>query len=215
MLVYGIISPHPPIILPEIGRDQLKFVKKTIEALELAAKNLANSKPDELIIISPHTEHGFYVPLYYLGKHLPRDIKITQILVTNPSYKFYYDEGKKTGKETEKSHSKVAIIASGDLSHCLKKDGPYGFNPAGPKLDKIIVDSVKNNDIKALLNIDPVTLDQGAECGLRSILFLMGAFSDIRDLKTEVLSYEGPFGVGYIVAEFISKRIHSSDHLPK
>lgn len=202
MLVYGIISPHPPIILPEIGRDQLRFVKKTIEALELVAKNLADSKPDELIIISPHTEHGFYVPLYYLGKHLPQDIKITKILVTNPSYEFYYNEGKKTGKEAEKSQSKVAIIASGDLSHCLKEDGPYGFNPAGPKLDKIIVDSVKNNDAKALLNIDPVILGQGAECGLRSILFLIGAFSEVGQAKSKVLSYEGPFGVGYLVAEF-------------
>ncbi|NIM46865.1 MAG: hypothetical protein GTN40_01765, partial [Candidatus Aenigmarchaeota archaeon] len=139
MLTYGVISPHPPIILPEIGKDQLKFVRKTIESLEKAAKNLTKAKPDELIIISPHTEHGFYVPLYYLGKHLPRDIKITQILVTNPSYKFYYEEGKKVGKDTKNSQARLAIIASGDLSHCLKEDGPYGFNPAGPKLDKIIV----------------------------------------------------------------------------
>jgi len=203
-IVYGVISPHPPIILPEIGRGEIKKVKKTISALEKAGENLGKINPDKIVIISPHTQHGFEVPLYYLGKNLKPDTKIEEILVTNPSYKYYYELGKKYAERFKKSKDRVVIIASGDLSHVLKDDGPYGFNPAGPKLDKIIVDGIKNNDAESLLNIDPEILDQGAECGLRSILFLMGTFSKVQSPKTKILSYEGPFGVGYLVATFKS-----------
>jgi AmmeMemoRadiSam system protein B len=199
MLVYGVISPHPPIILPEIGGSETKKVQKTISALEKAAHELALAKPDKLIIISPHPQHGFQVPLYYLGQNLKPDIEIEEILVTNPSYSYYCDLGRENQGKIQNSKERVAIIASGDMSHVLKTDGPYGFNPAGPKLDKIIIDGIKNKDIDSLLNIDERVLNQGAECGLRSFLFLFGVFKST-PYKPEVLSYEGPFGVGYLVA---------------
>ena len=200
MITYGAISPHPPIILPSIGsKDDLKLVKKTINALERTGENLAKEKPDEIVIISPHPEHGFYVPLYYLGKKMPKKTKISKILVTNPSYQYYFDKGRKLAEKQKNNQKNIAVISSGDLSHVLKEDGPYGFNPAGPKLDKIIIEAVKNNDPEKLLKINPEILEEGAECGLRSILFLMGT---IPKAKTKILSYEGPFGVGYLVAEF-------------
>lgn len=200
MIKYGIISPHPPIILPDIGsKDDLNLVKNTISSLKKTGQNLAKENPDEIIIISPHTEHGFYVPLYYLSKDLPKNIPTKQILVTNPSYEYYFKEGQKIAEQEKNNQKRTAIIASGDLSHVLKPDGPYGFNPSGPKLDKIIIEGVKENNPEKLLKIDPEILENGAECGLRSILFLMGAMPDA---KTNVLSYEGPFGVGYLVATF-------------
>ncbi len=202
-MVFGVISPHPPIIIPEIGGSETEKVKKTIKALETAAEDLATKNPEKLIIISPHEEHGFRVPFYYLGKKLNPALKIEKILVTNPSYEYYFNLGEKYRKKLEPEKEKTAIIASGDLSHVLKEEGPYGFNPAGPKLDKIIVEEVKNNNPQNLLNIDPAILEEGAECGLRSILFLMGAMSEA---KTEILSYEGPFGVGYLVAEFENRK---------
>ena len=55
-----------------------------------------------------------------------------------------------------------------------------------------------------LLNIDQEILEHGAECGLRSILFLFGVFEMI-DFSSKVLSYEAPFGVGYMVALFYKK----------
>lgn len=201
MLTFGVISPHPPVIIPEIGREKIKKVHNTVSALELAARKLGETKPDELLIISPHLEHGYNVPLYYLGKFVIPDIELNEVLVTHSSYKYYYDLGKKYGKDIDKSEKRIAVIASADLSHVLKNDGPYGYHPAGPKLDEIIVKAVKEKDAERLLRIDPEFLQNGAECGLRSILFLLGIFEG-RDYTSEVLSYEGPFGVGYMVAEF-------------
>lgn len=201
MLVFGVISPHPPIIIPEIGGREIEKVQKTISALEAAAKNMAATKPEKLFIIAPHTEHGYEVPLYYLGKDLPLQTKLEKILVTNPSYQHYFDLGKRYGAEIARTKQRIAVIASGDLSHVLKAEGPYGYDPAGPQLDKLIVQAVKEKDVEGLLTIDQELLMDGAECGLRSILFLFGVFAD-SNYTTEVLSYEGPFGVGYMVATF-------------
>lgn len=200
MLCFGVLAPHAPILLPEIGGAEAQKVKKTIKALERAGKNLAKRDPDKVIIISPHTEHGFYVPWYFLGNAL-KNPEAEEILVTNPSYEYYFALGKRYAQKIAASPQKIAIIASGDLSHVLKEDGPYGFNPAGPKLDKIICEAIQNRDLKTLLNLDPSLLDEGAECGLRSLIFLMSAFEE-QKYQSNLLSYEGPFGVGYCVATF-------------
>lgn len=204
MIVFGLISPHPPIIIPAIGKDETKQVQKTISALKQASQQLAQSHPDRLIIISPHEGHGFEVPEYYLSQRLPPETPVEEILVTEPSYQYYYDFGRDTGDKIAAESQRYAIVASGDLSHVLKADGPYGYHRSGPLLDKLIVDAVRRHDAQALLSIDPAVLEDGAECGLRSILFLLGVLTHT-DFKPHVLSHEGPFGVGYMVTTYASK----------
>lgn len=139
--------------------------------------------------------------MHYLGKQLPADLETEMILVTEPSYEHYYEWGKQYGDACDRSDRRTAIIASADLSHVLKPEGPYGYHSAGPLLDKLVIKAVKEKDAGQLLRLDPGFLERAAECGLRSILFLMGAFEG-QAYEAEVLSYEGPFGVGYLVATF-------------
>ena len=205
MLVFGVISPHPPLIIPEIGGKDIERVNRTVAALEAAAKRLAAAEPDRLLIISPHEGHGFEVPLYYLGKQLPPNLEMEKILVTEPSYGHYYEWGKRYGEACDQSNLCTAIIASADLSHVLKPEGPYGYHSAGPLFDKLVIKAIKEKDVGQLLRLDAGFLESAAECGLRSILFLMGAFEG-REYEAEVLSYEGPFGVGYLVATFMPSK---------
>ena len=51
------------------------------------------------------------------------------------------------------------------------------------------------------LYYDEDFVEAAGECGYRSILILLGALDSL-DLKPEILSYEGPFGVGYLVANY-------------
>jgi aromatic ring-opening dioxygenase LigB subunit len=53
-LVFGAICPHPPIIIPAIGQFDLNQVQKTIDALVELESRLVQSKPDVILIISPH-----------------------------------------------------------------------------------------------------------------------------------------------------------------
>jgi len=225
MISFACISPHPPIILPSVGSPEDRAqVKKTIKALEDLGQKLKELNPDSIIISSPHPDWGFNVPLFFLARRLRRPkatssaegrslgegglakVEIKTFLIGLESPKFYFEEGKKIYHNTRykilNTKYKVALIASGDLSHCLKEDGPYGFNPDGPKFDKALIEYLKKKDIESILKLDELYPDAG-ECGLRSFCFLLGILEESGiNYQPEVLSYEGPFGVGYLVANF-------------
>jgi AmmeMemoRadiSam system protein A len=104
----------------------------------------------------------------------------------------------------EKLGRKAAFIASGDLSHKLVESGPYGYSEAGPAYDRDIVEIFETADFLKLFAIDKSRLEAAAECGFRSYAIMAGCF-DGKKVKSEVFSYEGPFGVGYAIASFYPK----------
>jgi len=200
MISFACISPHPPIILPSVGsEDDRAQLKKTIESLKYLGKRFKKSNPDSIIISSPHPDWGFNVPLFFLAKDFKGEIKTYLMGVEMP--KFYFEEGKKVYKDLEEK-KKYALIASGDMSHCLKEEGPYGFHPDGPEFDAALIECLKKKDIEKILKLDDLYPEAG-ECGLRSFCFLLGILeaSGIA-WQPEILSYEGPFGVGYLVVNF-------------
>ena len=199
-IVFAAISPHPPIILPSVGSKEDRIqVKKTIESLENLGKKLKVIKPDSIIISAPHPDWGFNVPLFFLAKDFKGEIKNYLTELETPE--FYFKEGKRIFQGSDRN-KKYALIASGDMSHCLKEDGPYGFQTDGPKFDEKLIESFKKKDIETILRLDEMYPEAG-ECGLRSFCFLLGTLeaSGI-NYQPEILSYEGPFGVGYLVADF-------------
>ncbi|OGY21888.1 MAG: hypothetical protein A2126_00720 [Candidatus Woykebacteria bacterium GWB1_45_5] len=202
MLVFASICPHPPIILPEIGGAELVKVQRTVEAMKKLAKIFEKANPEKVVIISPHPTpgHGAQVPLFYLLKNLP-DLPMEELSITFDSYKDHYEWGKKEGRKYQANPARIAFVASGDLSHRLKEEGPYGFHPAGPAFNQKLVKLIEDKDRKGVLNLDPDLIENAGECGLRSICFLFGVL-DNQKYQPEILSYEGPFGVGYLVANF-------------
>jgi aromatic ring-opening dioxygenase LigB subunit len=201
-IVFSAFSPHPPILLPSVGNKKDKNeVKKTIQSLEFLGKKLKKISPDLIIISSPHSDWGFNVPLFFLANNLKSEIKYFLTGPENPI--FYFEKGKKEYQlKIIKSELKIALIASGDLSHCLKSDGPYGFNPQGPEFDKNLIESLSKKDITKILKLDD-NFPEAGECGLRSFSFILGILEESKiNWQPEILSYEGPFGVGYLVADF-------------
>ncbi len=202
MLVFACLVPHPPIILPSVGSEtDRKEVKKTIQSLEELGKQLAKIKPDCLVITSPHPDWGFNVPLHFLTKNV-RDIEVKAHLTDLESPEVHFNRGKELIKNL-KYIKKLAWIASGDMSHRLKRDGPYGLHPSGPKFDKEFIKLLKKKDIGAILNMNAKLVNEAGECGLRSFCQLLGALEGSKTKwQPEILSYEAPFGVGYLVANF-------------
>jgi aromatic ring-opening dioxygenase LigB subunit len=198
-IIFAAIAPHPPIILPSVGSEEDRVqVKKTIDALENLGKNLEKKNPDSIIISSPHPDWGFNVPLHFLAKDFKGEIKNYLTDLNEPE--FHFEKGKQFYANLE--NKKYSLIASGDLSHCLKKQGPYGFHADGPKFDKALINYLKKKDIKNILELNE-KFPQASECGLRSFSFILGILeaSEI-NWNVEILSYESPFGVGYLVADF-------------
>lgn len=202
MISFACFSPHPPLLLPYIGSidDRIK-VKKTLQALESLAKQFKEAEIDEIVISSPHSDWGFNVPLYFLANNFKG--KTTPYLLESEPPRFYFKEAEKLYRsKISNLKSKVALIASGDTSHCLKKDGPYGLHAEGPKFDRDLISYLKEKNIEKILSLAEI-YPNAAECGLRSFSFILGILeaSGI-DWQSEILSYEGPLGVGYLVANF-------------
>ncbi len=259
-LVFSSICPHPPLLIPTIGGPELEKISSTVKALEKLNKEFVQTKPETVVVISPHAptlsqafgivkpkilsgnfgqfgdfgtelsfetdqelikdilddakkekmpvqaldysdlDHGTLVPLYYLTRKVPK-LKLVVISFTLLDLPTHFQFGQMLHKAIKHADERIAVVASGDLSHRLTFDAPAGYSPRGKEFDEKLIDLLKKNDVKSILNLDPGLIEEAGECGLRSIIVLLGILDKI-DYKPEILSYEGPFGVGYLVANF-------------
>lgn len=55
MLCFAAITPHPPVLIPAIGKDKIAAVDKTRQALQTLEQELYPAKPQIIIVISPHS----------------------------------------------------------------------------------------------------------------------------------------------------------------
>jgi len=151
--------------------------------------------------ISLQLDHGVIVPMYFLDKAYS-DYEILMVAPGDLSLRELYKAGIFAGRAIESSGLDTVVVASGDLSHYLKEDGPYGYRREGELLDEEIVRVFKEENLTELLNINRKLVEKGGECGLRGFAFAAG-MTDGLDTNTSVYSYEGPFGVGYMTASIL------------
>lgn len=155
-------------------------------------------------------DHGSVVPLYFVDKAIkthnavrPKLIIISIAYMDNSTlYRF----GGRIAQAVNKSGGTAALITSGDLSHKLTVDGPYGFDPAGPEFDRHILDCIAARDAQKLIDTDETLLERAAQCGFYGLLMAYGALDEIDGARAAVagiLSYEGTFGVGYAIARLL------------
>ena len=148
-------------------------------------------------------DHGTIIPLRFLqlaGLDFDK-VKFLRIGLSGLNSAVHYKFGKIISDVADELGRKVVFIASGDLSHKLKEDGPYGFVPEGPQFDAEVMENLSSADFLKLLTMDNVMCNRAAECGLRSFWIMSGAL-DRKNIRAEKLSYEGTFGVGYGVVYF-------------
>lgn len=93
----------------------------------------------------------------------------------------------------------LLVLASGDMSHRLTRDAPAGFDPEGRRFDEEVAGLLRTGELRDLLALDPHRVERAGEDCLDSLLFAAATF-DFAPVGPRLLSYEGPFGVGYGVA---------------
>ena len=57
--------PHPPMIVPQVGRGSEKQIAETVRAYQRAAEEIAALKPETIVISSPHAE--MYADYFHLS----------------------------------------------------------------------------------------------------------------------------------------------------
>jgi AmmeMemoRadiSam system protein A len=143
-------------------------------------------------------DHGVTVPMYFLQNALP-SVPVVPLTFSMLPLDVHLAFGKAIAAVANRSGKRVAVIASGDLSHRLTPDAPSGYHPQGKAFDEELVELVGKKNADGILNLDQALVENAGQCGLRSIVILFGALEGL-EYSPKVLSYEGPFGVGYLVA---------------
>jgi len=156
-------------------------------------------------------DHGCMVPLLFIAQYLKSDFKIARIGVCFDDERTHFNMGQCVARAVAATNRRAVFLASGDLSHRLKKDGPYGFDPAGPAFDQLVTQAFAAGDLNALMHIDERVREGAGECGLSSFVMMSGALDGL-EFSSDLLSYEGPWGVGYGIASFApqSKNVSES-----
>jgi MEMO1 family protein len=258
-LVFSGIAPHPPIMVPEVGRESIAAVRASIDAMAELTGRVIEAGAESIILISPHAplevdsfvayegptvygdfsnfhapgiefsalvddellsaitraaasenyrvtmlvddllDHGTAVPLYFLlrnGWH-GRVVALGYSFLSNHDHLRF---GACIARAVNQLGRRVAFIASGDLSHRLKPEAPAGYQASAHFFDEEVVAALRANQPERIVEIDHGLRRLAGECGFRSMLVAIGAAEDI-PLSCDVISYEAPFGVGYIVAQ--------------
>lgn len=254
--------PHPPLIVPEVGRGEEKKIQSTIDAYQHVAERIGELKPETILLISPHQtmyadyfhispgkgaagdfgqfraahvrmdvsydvsyveelckragalglpagtagerakqlDHGTMVPLYFINQYW-KEYQLVRIGLSGLSFSRHYVLGRCLKETAEALGRRAVLVASGDLSHRLKADGPYGYQKEGPEYDERIMDVMGRADFKELLRFPESFCEKAGECGHRSFTILAGALDGTAGTARR-LSYEGPFGVGYGICAY-------------
>ena len=264
--------PHPPMIVPEVGRGSEAQIERTTTAYKAVAREIADLQPDTIIISSPHAtmyadyfhispgkgatgsfsqfrapqvrftesydvelvktiealakdnglaagtlgereprlDHGTMVPLYFI-RQVYQSFRLVRIGLSGLSLEEHYRLGQIIEKAVEKTGRRAVYIASGDLSHKLQSNGPYGYDPAGPEYDARIMDVCSRSAFDELFDFSESFCEKAAECGHRSFVIMAGVF-DGMDVEAHQLSHEDVTGVGYGICTFHPGGINPSRH---
>ncbi len=258
-IVYAGIAPHPPIMVPEVGREAVAEVRGSIDAMRELTERIIASRAETVVLVSPHAplevrafvayhdeelygdfanfraphviveapldgallkaimraasedgyevigikgfdlDHGTAVPLYFLQRYgwRGRVVALGYSFLSNEDHLRF---GSSIRRAAETLGRPVAFVASGDLSHRLKPDAPAGYDSEAHLFDEEVVASLRACEPSRVINIDQGLRRRAGECGYRSMLVAFGVTQEI-GTEYDVLHYEAPFGVGYMVAQ--------------
>lgn len=268
----GFLMPHPPVLVPAIGRGREREARKTGDACALVAARIAEFAPDTIVVISPHAplfrdylyvydapeltgsfvdfgapairytfpqdsglrelfsqalrdagipsgsltgsrssfrsadgdlDHGVLVPLSFVREAYD-DFRLLALSSSGFDPETALKTGTLLGQAIAESGARVCVVASGDMSHKVNEESPYGMVKEGALFDHEICRAFSSSRLSDVLSIDSDLRAGAAECGYNSIVMMYGALGETA--TSSLVSYEAPFGIGYCVAECLPGR---------
>ena len=258
--IWSVLMPHPPILVPEVGRGREAEAAETLAGLGRVAEAVRGRAPEVLLVLSPHqpcapcalglnaapepegsfaafgapqvrmgfrspaedrealggfltprgipisyrslpdlsSDQGTMVPLHFLRRAwggLPATLTASP---TGLSPRGAFDMGRALADFDD--GRPWALLASGDLSHRLIPSAPSGYAPeAGRAFDDAVLEALRRGSAAPIFALKLKTINEAGQCGLWSVLAMLGLM-EAQGGTARVLSYEGPFGVGYCTA---------------
>lgn len=178
-----------------------QFYKSDIGLTHHLKESLETTQPITMTS-TEEVDHGVGVPLIRLLEPFKHSApKIVPLMYSMLNFDSHYSFGVHLQQDILNSTKRIAVVASGELSHRLTKKSPAGFSPKGEEFDSRVCALVESNKLSDLVKLEPALVDEAGECGFRSLLILAGILNSIGQTP-KILSYEAPFGIGYLTANF-------------
>lgn len=153
-------------------------------------------------------DHGVLVPMHFVNKRYT-NYKTVRIALSGLGAAAHFKMGRILADSIGALKRHAVIIASGDLSHKLAEDGPYGYAPEGAVFDREIMKFLCTCDFESILSMSGELREKAAECGYGAFAVLAGCVAGA-NVSARKLSYEGPFGVGYGVVKYVIEDAYRS-----
>ena len=172
-----------------------------MELATLLSENISTDNAPLRLTTEISLDHGSAIPLYLSTSAKP-DIKIVPLSCSELNRQAHLDFGRTLQKTLLESQKKIALIASGELSHRLKKSAPAGYSPKGAKFDNKVIEYASDPEKggEKLVNLDDTLIKDVSECGLRAIIVLLGILQGL-PYESHTLCYQNDFGVGHLTME--------------
>jgi AmmeMemoRadiSam system protein B len=218
-----LLSPHAPLARSQMGvslarayRGSLAFFRAPqVTVTADGDQDLAKAIIDESsthgipVMVTASTgevvdlDHGSMVPLCYVLGALKNPVKLVLLSFSYLGLDEHVRFGRAIAAALAASSERIVYVASADLSHRLLPGAPAGYDPKASTFDRAVADSFASGDWKGLMSIDTALVRAAGECGYRSLAVLAGVVGAVKSAggraKNRLFSYEGPFGVGYMV----------------
>jgi MEMO1 family protein len=210
-----VLSPHGPVhnssfalnLAPEFHGTMEQFgdfaTKNTYPGnvgLTYRIREYFETRAPLQLISEPLIDYGVYIPLFLLATPLPQ-LKIVPIYDSTLDLTEHHRFGKLLRHQLQLDHHRIAVIASADLSHRLKPNSPAGYSPKAEKFDNKLVELLSKGKTDDVLKIKDDLIKESGECGLKVIAMLLGMLDELT-YEPKKLSYEAPFGVGYLTMRY-------------
>lgn len=268
----AVLLPHAPILVPAVAGEREPECHASIEAMAAAAARLVRTRPQAVVLLSPHAarakeafgvsrgalsgdlgrfgarasavalpgdpalaeafgevarahglrteelpgrglDHGSVVPLWFLAQAGWLGPTVVVALSATDNSRVA-ELGECVALAAERLGRRVAVVASGDMSHRLKPGAPCGYDPAAADFDREFIAQLRRRATHDLAGAVAALQDCAAEDVVEPTLFALGAVGWGSDGR-EVLGYEGPFGVGYGVAVLYAEETDSAGEDPR
>jgi len=197
----GNVAPNFRAVLKEFGDHGTEVKAKANflmldhihRAMRVAGIPFTMSSSEEL-------DYGFTIPLMHLTKNL-QNWKLVPLSVSMLDAKQHFTFGQDLKNVIHAETTRVAVIASSDLSHHSNQNSPEGYLPEGEAFDKFIREKALGLDGAGLLTAPADLLEKAGQSGYKPIVILAGSL-DGMNVKAKELCYEAPFGVGLMTMRY-------------
>ncbi len=253
--------PHPPIVVPDVGRGRVAQCQGTHDACVEFAERLVASQPERLFLVSPHAprhggafglwagrrlqgdlgefgapgaavdlpndeqtalhlhdaaralgiratpipakqlDHGSSVPLWFLTQAGWDGLTCIASLPWESAPETLQTFGTAVAMALGRSPGSSALVASGDMTHRAKPGAPAGYHKRAVDFDHTLAKLVREGRLDQIAEIDRALRELATEDAADPSMVVVAALGH-QPHGNEVLSYEHPFGVGYMVAVF-------------